>query len=69
MAMYPPGRPIGNSGRIAALTGRSAADWAARRTRRSIAVGSSNSRTRASKIAAAAADVAKTRSTRFSFIS
>ena len=69
MAMYPPGRPIGNSGRIAALTGRNAADWAARRTRRSTVGGWSNRRTRASKMAAAAADVAKTRSTRFSFIS
>ena len=67
--MYPPGNPIGNSGRIAVATGRSLGDWAARRIPRSIAGGSSNGNKRASSAAAAAADVAKSRSTRFSFIS
>jgi len=42
---------------------------AARRIRLSIAGGLSNGSARASKTAAAAADVAKNRSTRFSFMS
>ena len=67
--MYPPGRPSGNIGRIAAATGRSLGELAARRIRLSIAGGLSNGSARASKTAAAAADVAKNRSTRFSFMS
>jgi hypothetical protein len=66
--MYPPGNPNGNKGRIAAATGRNAGELARRRMRRSISGGSSNGRARASIRAAAAADVAKTRSNRFSFI-